>query len=111
MFFNESRGSVLASETRLAGTSKARRHGLRGETALDQGQGLWIVPCEAIHTFGMKMPIDSVFLDKELRVRGLRNNLKPRRIAACLRAHSVLELPAGAVERSGTAIGDRLRVE
>jgi hypothetical protein len=111
LFFNESRESVLASEARLAGTSKARRRGLQGETALNEGQGLWIVPCEAIHTFGMKMPIDSVFLDKELCVRGLRRDLKPRRIAVCLRAHSVLELPAGTIERSGTQIEDRLSLQ
>lgn len=31
-----------------------------------------------------------------------------RRIAVCLRAHSVLELPAGTVDRTGTVRGDRL---
>jgi uncharacterized membrane protein (UPF0127 family) len=110
-FFNESRNSLLAQEALLAGTSQARRTGLRGVSIFEHGRGLWIVPSEAIHTFGLKLPIDSIFLDKELRVRGLHPNLKPCRIAVCLRAHSVLELPAGTIERSGTKIGDRLRVQ
>ncbi len=99
---------MLASRVRLAGTSRERRRGLLGETAFDNISGLWIVPCEAVHTFGMKMPIDSIFLDKRLCVKSLRTNLKPGRVAICLSAHSVLELPAGTVTSSGTAVGDRL---
>lgn len=95
---------------RLAGTSRARRQGLLAKSLLSDGEGLWIVPCEAIHTFGMKMPIDSIFLDRTLRVRAVQKALKPRRIAVCLRAHSVLELPVGTIERSGTQIGDRFQI-
>jgi|SRR5947209_10907919 len=106
---NQDRESVLASHIRLAGSSAERRRGLLDYRALLEGSGLWIIPCEAIHTFGMKMPIDSVFLDKGLRVTALRLTLNPWRIAICLRAHSVLELPVGTIARSRTQVGDQLR--
>jgi uncharacterized protein len=106
---NQDRAYTLATHAQLAGASNERRRGLLGVTNLEEGTGLWIVPCEAIHTFWMKVRIDSIFLDKALRVTALRANLKPFRIAICLRAHSVLELPPGIIEKSGTAVGDQLQ--
>ncbi len=95
----------------MAGTSGARRKGLLGVETLAEGAGLWIAPCEAIHTFGMKAPLGVVFLDKHFRVRKLVARLRPGRIAICLTASSVLELQCEAVARSGTLVGDRLRFE
>jgi len=75
---------------------------------LQPGDGLWIAPCEAIHTLGMKWPIDAIFIDKSYRVRKVSPNLPPWRIAICWRAASVLELPTGTLLQSGTQIGDIL---
>jgi hypothetical protein len=105
---NLTRGLTLATHVALAGTSEARRRGLLDAENLDGGAGLWIVPCEAIHTFGMKVRLDVIFLDKNFQVRKISPDLGPRRMSLCLRAHSVLELPAGAVGRSGTKLGDQL---
>jgi uncharacterized membrane protein (UPF0127 family) len=77
---------------------------------LEAGQGLWIVPCEGVHTFGMKFPIDVLFLNRKRRVLKIRENMVVRRISLCLWAHSVLELPAGTVKASGTEKGDRLEL-
>jgi uncharacterized protein len=106
---NLNRGVLLAGRIRVAGTSESRRHGLLGIDRLDGGSGIWIAPCEAIHTFGMKMPIDVIFLDRELRVRKLVPVLAPRRLSVSLLAHSVLELEPGSIDRSATRLGDRLR--
>src|SRR5882757_956649 len=108
LIHNVTRGLTLATYVALAGTSEARRRGLLDAESLDTGSGLWIVPCEAIHTFGMKVRLDIVFLDKNLQVRKISSDLGPWRMSVCLRAHSVLELPVGAVARSGTQIGDHL---
>jgi uncharacterized protein len=105
---NETRGLTVANRVRLAKTSATRRKGLLGVTHLDENSGLWIVPCEAVHTFWMRIPIDTVFLDKEGRIKKIRASLKAWRLAIDLRAHSVLELAAGVLERSGTQVGDRL---
>jgi uncharacterized membrane protein (UPF0127 family) len=40
----------------------------------------------------------------------IRPHMRSWRVAACLRAHSVLELPAGAAAATGTEPGDRLEV-
>jgi uncharacterized protein len=105
---NMDRGLSLAQRVRVAGNSSARRKGLCGIDRLPEGAGLWIAPCEAIHTFGMKMPIDAIFLDQHFQIRKLRPGLPPRRISVCVSAASVLELEAGSAARTGTVIGDRL---
>jgi uncharacterized membrane protein (UPF0127 family) len=105
---NRTRDSALATRVRLAGVSKERRKGLSGIAEMADGAGLWIVPCEAVHTFGMRMHIDVIFLDRKFNVRHIRTALAPNRIAVCLRAYSVLELASGVIERSNTRVGDRL---
>lgn len=108
---NRTRSAVLATRAETAGESGSRRRGLLGRESLPEGEGLWIVPCEAVHCFFMKFTIDVVFLDKKLRVVKVRPSLKPWRIAGCLRAHSVLELPEGVIGATGTRPGDQLEFE
>ena len=78
---------------------------------LVQGEGLWIVPCEGIHTFAMKFPIDVVFLNRKRKILKIRPSMKRGRIALSLLAHSVLELPAGTLVQTGTERGDQLELE
>jgi uncharacterized membrane protein (UPF0127 family) len=59
----------------------------------------------------MRIPIDTVFLDRNGHIKKIRANLKAWRLALDLRAHSVLELAAGVLEKSGTQVGDRLLFE
>ncbi|MGA2770923.1 MAG: DUF192 domain-containing protein [Bryobacteraceae bacterium] len=105
---NQTRNTVLAHAAEVADTSAKRRTGLLKHERLEPGEGLWIVPCESVHTFFMKFPIDLVYLDKHRKVRRARSAVRPWRLSACLLAHSVLELPAGTVEQSGTEAGDEL---
>lgn len=108
---NLSRDAVLATEAEVADTSKKRRIGLRKHQSLAPGEGMWISPCEAIHTIGMKFAIDVLFLSRTREVVKLKEAVPPGRIAVCLRAHSVLELPAGTIASTGTQVGDRLQFE
>ena len=108
---NETRNTVLAEAADLANTSATRRTGLLKHARLEPGDGLWIVPCESVHTFFMKFPIDLVYLDKKRKVRKVRHAVPAWRLSACLTAHSVLELPSGTVKRTGTLVGDALAVE
>jgi hypothetical protein len=104
-------GRVLADRAAIANTSATRRTGLLKHTGLAEGEGLWIVPTEGVHTFGMKFPIDVVFLNKAKKVLKIRPNMARRRMAISFRAHSVLELPAGTAEATGTVAGDQLQFE
>jgi uncharacterized membrane protein (UPF0127 family) len=108
---NQTRNTVLADAAELADTSEKRRTGLLKHDRLDPGQGLWIVPCESVHSFFMKFAIDLVYLDRNKKVRKVRHRMVPWRVSACLSAHSILELPAGVAAASGTEAGDQLEIE
>ena len=108
---NLTRSSVLATEAGIADTSAARCVGLLQHTSLPPGHGLWIVPSEGIHTFGMKFAIDVIFLGRKKKVLKVRHRMGPRRLSLCLWAHSVLELPGGTLEATGTERGDQLEFE
>ena len=82
--------------------------GMLGRERLSSGEGLWIIPCEAVHTFWMRFPIDLVYLDSKKRIRKLVSEVPAWRLSACLRAHSVLELPPGTIRETQTQRGDTL---
>ena len=109
-FWNETKGVSLGGLIEVAGESKSRNKGLLGRDCLDDGQGLWIVPCEAIHMFFMRFAIDVIYLDRQKKIVKIVPELKPWRLSACMRAHSVLELPAGVAQRTGAEAGDQLEV-
>ena len=108
---NQTRKTVLAQAADVADSSAKRRTGLLKHERLAPGEGLWIVPCESVHTFFMKFPIDLVYIDKARKVRKVRHAVPPWRLSACLSAHSILELPAGTAEQTGTQAGDELLIE
>jgi uncharacterized membrane protein (UPF0127 family) len=105
---NVTRKRVIAARIRSAKDSAARRRGLLDATELDSDAGIWLNPCEAVHTFGMQVPLDVMFLDAGLRVRKIAAQIKPNRIAFCFTADSVLEIGAGGAAASGTECGDQL---
>lgn len=107
---NRTRAVLLGDAIEVADTSSKRRTGLLKHAGLARGQGIWIVPCEAVHTFGMKFSIDVLFLNKKRKVLKIREDMGRRGIALCLRAHSVLELPAGTIAATGTQPGDELEL-
>jgi uncharacterized membrane protein (UPF0127 family) len=105
---NTTRGSVLGDSIEVADTSAKRATGLLKHKGLEPGHGLWIVPCEGIHTFFMKFAIDVVYIDRKRRVRKVVQGLQPWRASLCVTAHSVMELPAGVIDSTGTQKGDQL---
>jgi uncharacterized membrane protein (UPF0127 family) len=108
---NATRGVLLGESIEVADTSAKRRTGLLGRDGLAAGGGLWIVPCEGVHTIGMRFPIDVVFLNRKYEVLKVRSRMGKWKLSCCLTAHSVLELPAGTLERTETRKGDRLEFE
>ena len=105
---NQSRGNViLASRVAWAGTSAQRRKGLLGRESLALDEGLYITPCEWVHTFGMRFPIDIAFLHRDGRVLALHHTLRPKRLSKLVfRADGVLELAAGRLRETRTCVGD-----
>ena len=105
---NLTRHTVLATRMEVADSAPMRNKGLLGRERLSPGEGLWILPCQAVHTFGMRFSIDLIYLDRKKQVKKLKCEVPPGRLSACLFAHSVLELPAGTIRDTFTDTADEL---
>jgi hypothetical protein len=109
---NETRGRLLADRAERATGFLDRFKGLMGRRSLAFGEGMHIEPCNSIHTFFMRIPIDVVFLDPGGVIVKQFSALPPwRATTVYFQARSVLELPAGTLQASGTQEGDRLLFE
>jgi uncharacterized membrane protein (UPF0127 family) len=108
---NVTRRTTLGDLVDIADTSLKRRTGLLKHERLQDGAGLWIVPCGGVHTVLMRFVIDVIYLDRNQRVRKIVCELAPWRLSYCLLAHSALEFPAGYINRSGTRKGDQLDLQ
>jgi uncharacterized membrane protein (UPF0127 family) len=112
---NVSRATDLGDRLGVADGLWDRFMGLMGRPPLDPGGGLWLHGTNGIHMMFMRFAIDAVFLGRPdpdqdsarpvLSVhRGLRAWIG---VVPFVRgANSVLELPVGTIERTGTAVGD-----
>lgn len=104
-------GKELAQRLAVADTFFARLKGLLGKQEFPPGEGLWIKPCNSVHTFGMTFPIDIAFLDRDMHVVALAKRLQPNRVSPlCPKAFSVLELPAGTLDAAVAVLGDRIEI-
>lgn len=111
--FNKTRQSFAATELRVADTHWSRLRGLMMTNGKDfpAGYGLWIVPCRGVHTWAMRFAIDVIYLDSDLKVVHIEENLKPWRFAPVrLEAETVLEVPAHTIWQSGTELGDQFEL-
>ena len=85
--------------------------GLLGTVRPDRKWALLITPCTGVHTFGMRYPIDVLFLDRDSRVLEKVESLKPNRWhKSDAPSASVLELVAGETRLMGIEEGDLLRI-
>lgn len=106
---NLTRGTSLGENVERANTFIARLRGLIGRRSLFPGQGLILEPEQSIHSFFMRFPFDAVFVDKSGRVVRLIERMRPNRLGPYVRhARLVVELPAGTIASSHTAVGDKL---
>jgi uncharacterized protein len=105
------RGPVVCENGVLAVTAWTRSKGLLGRSGLDPDEGLWIQPTGSIHMWFMRFPLDVVYADRDGRVLKLVREIQPWRMSACRGAKVALELPVGAIDRSGVEVGDHLVIE
>lgn len=105
---NMTRKTDLGQKIRVATSWVDRMVGLLTTERLHPGDGLWITPCRSIHTCFMRYPIDVLFLDDKGTVLA-QQTLPPWRMSGWyLRSRGVLELAAGALQRTQTSPGDRI---
>ncbi|UUZ55948.1 DUF192 domain-containing protein [Massilia sp. H-1] len=94
----------------VAGSMLERMRGLLGREALRQREGMLLQSCRLIHTYGMRYPIDVVYLSRGGKVIKVTEALVPRRMSGALRADSVLEMAAGEARRCGIHAGLQLPI-
>jgi uncharacterized membrane protein (UPF0127 family) len=95
-------GEVWIAE---ADSRRARRRGLARLDELPGDWGLLIPRCRSVHTFGMRFPLDLIFLGAGDELVRVDRELGPRRLATCLAARSVLEVRGGSADRFLRALG------
>lgn len=109
---NTSKGTIVAERAEMADSFFARLRGLLGRRGLAEGAGLVLRPGNSIHSFFMRFPFDAVFIDRAGRVLHVMSDMRPNRVSPIVRhAHSIIELPSGAIARSRTAPGDQIEVQ
>jgi uncharacterized protein len=109
---DESHQTVIACRVQKAATLRERLFGLIGRKELAAGEGLWLEPCNGVHTIGMRFAIDLLVLDSEGRVLRIVTRLKPWRVSVPVKgAQSVVELAAGVLESTSLRPGDIIRCE
>lgn len=104
---NTTRGERLAARARLANRWWSRLLGLLGRGPLREGEALVLMPCQAVHMFGMRFPLDVAFLDERGGVVAIYHGLTPGSRSRWHRqARVAVEMPEGTLARSGTQPGD-----
>jgi uncharacterized protein len=110
--YNQTKETFLSFRVKVADSIFSRLVGLLGKRSLNPDGGVWIVPANSVHTIGMLFPFDMVLIDKNFKVVGIRELVRPFKITRPnFRAESVLELPVHTIFKSRTEVGDQLVID
>lgn len=106
---NRTRGTLLGTRIHLADDFWGRFRGYLGRDKPRIGEGILLVPCNAVHSYGMSFPLDVIFLDSAGSVLEVIPEMEPwTRSSRVGGARYVLEVPPGTIRASGTSVGDAL---
>lgn len=104
---NRTRNAELAERVAVADSFLRRGWGLLGHASLQYGEGMLISDENSIHSMFMRFPFDAIYVDRDGAVCHLLADFAPFRLGPLVwRAKHVVELPAGTIARTGTALGD-----
>jgi len=102
-------GEVLAS-LEVLDSVPSRMKGLIGRDRVDCA--VLLPRTRAIHTVGMRFPIDVAFCTSDMKVVATITNVRPLRLSMPrLKASCVIEAEAGSFGRWGLRAGDQLEVK
>jgi len=77
ILINKTRQIEVLSNLEKADSFMSRLKGLLGKESIESGFGLMIEPCNSIHCFFMKFPIDVAFVGKDNTVLKIISEMKP----------------------------------
>ncbi|PKM74704.1 MAG: hypothetical protein CVU92_05140 [Firmicutes bacterium HGW-Firmicutes-17] len=102
---------VLFSEIKLADRFVTRLVGLLRTAGLAENQGLLLKKCNQVHTFGMKFPIDVIFLSEDGNILHLEEKMESGKVSPHIKkAYWVLELKSGSCKQYQLEVNQRLVV-
>ena len=109
---NVAKGAVIVQKAQIASSLGQRLKGLLGKKSLLVNEGLILKPCASIHTFFMRFPIDVLFLDKNMHIIKLIQNMPPGRFSSTVWGSKMtIELPAGKLSQTNTQVGDIIEIK
>jgi uncharacterized membrane protein (UPF0127 family) len=122
---NLTRATLIAEHVEVGSSLWAKFIGLMGRRSLAPGASLWLPDSNGIHMMFMRFPIDAIFLGKpgkpgpgagpdDTGPGGARQVISVHRglpawtglVPLVRGAHGCLELSVGAIDASGTRVGD-----
>jgi len=108
---NESKNTTVADKAVMADNILTRIKGLLGRKEFSAGEALVLRPCNSVHTFFMRFPIDVLFIDRNNYVVGVVSALKPARLSKVFfRSACAIELPIGTIQSARISKGDLLSI-
>lgn len=108
---NATKSIVVATQAELAVSLGQRMKGLIGRSSLPFNEALILKPCSSIHTFFMRFAIDVLFLNKEMRIIRMLQNMPPNRLGPIVwTSIMAIELSAGKIGQTNTQPGDLIEL-
>jgi hypothetical protein len=107
--YNQTRECFLGLEVDGADLSLAKLKDRIASLALKSGEGLWLTPFRGLPEWGIRVPLDLLYLDQDCRVIDVVESYPVFRAnAATPQPASVLALPTHSIYSSQTQAGDQL---
>lgn len=111
MIINTRTNLKIAKNVSHANRIWSRFFGLMGKARLKEQSALVIYPCQQVHTFFMRFPIDCIFFDKNHSVVYLAENIKPWHVSNKIpQAFGVIEVKNGVIKKTNTKVSDQLEI-
>jgi uncharacterized membrane protein (UPF0127 family) len=108
---NTTRDAKLAGRVMLADGWWTRLRGMLGRPEPTAEEGMLLAPCQSVHMYWMRYPLDVAFLASDGRVVATYHGLAPSGRSKWHRdAERALELKAGRLAATQTEVGDRLEL-
>lgn len=105
--YNSTRQLILCQKVYMADSFVKRLLGAPKGGFGNSYDGILIRPCQSIHTFFLKYPLDVIFLDQNNHICKIYSHLKPFRVTPVIpSAQMVLELMGGTLLPSMAQEGD-----
>lgn len=107
--YNQTRECFLGLEVDSADLSLAKLKDRIASLSLKSGEGLWLAPFRGLPEWGIRVPLDLLYLDQDSRVIDVVESYPVFRAnASTPQPASVLALPTHSIYSSQTQVGDQL---